>query len=122
MVEDSDFFRQMLVPVLTAAGYAVTSTPSASEALRLRDAGAVFDAIVTDIEMPEMDGLALARAVRAGGPWVGLPIVALTARVAPEDVAAGRLAGFSDHIRKFDRAALTAALERCLRPALAVAA
>ena len=122
VVEDSDFFRQLLVPVLTAAGYAVTSTPSAAEALRLRDTGAVFDAIVTDIEMPEMDGLALARAVRAGGAWVALPIVALTARVAPEDIAAGRAAGFSDHIRKFERAALLAALERCVRPPLAIAA
>ena len=122
VVEDSDFFRQMLVPVLTAAGYAVTSTPSAAEALRLRDTGAAFDAIVTDVEMPEMDGLALARAVRAGGTWVALPIVALTARVAPADIAAGRLAGFSDHIRKFDRAALLAALERCVRPPLAIAA
>jgi two-component system chemotaxis sensor kinase CheA len=66
VVEDSDFFRQLLTPILGAAGYHVTATPSAAEALRLRDAGAAFDVIVSDIVMPDMDGLDFARAVRAG--------------------------------------------------------
>ncbi len=66
VVEDSDFFRQLLVPILGAAGYHVTAVPSAAEALRLREAGAMFDVIVSDIEMPDMDGLDFARAVRAG--------------------------------------------------------
>ena len=72
VVEDSDFFRQLLVPALGAAGFQVTAVASAAEALRLRDAGAMFDAIVSDIEMPDMDGLAFARAHprrrRLGGP------------------------------------------------------
>ena len=69
VVEDSDFFRQLVTPILGAAGYRVTAASSAAEALRLREAGAMFDAIVSDIEMPDMDGLDFARAVRAGGPW-----------------------------------------------------
>ena len=70
VVEDSDFFRQLLVPI-AGAPRAIRSPPraSAAEALRLREAGAMFDAIVSDIEMPDMDGLDFARAVRADGPW-----------------------------------------------------
>ena len=45
----------------------MTAAPSAAEALRLREAGAMFDVIVSDITMPDMDGLDFARAVRAGG-------------------------------------------------------
>ena len=61
LVDDSDFFRQLMVPALNAAGLNVTSVGSGSEALRLRDAGMQFDVIVSDIEMPDMDGLQLAR-------------------------------------------------------------
>ena len=64
VVEDSDFFRQLVTPILGAAGYRVTAAPSAAEALRLREAGAAFDAIVSDISMPDMDGLDFARAVQ----------------------------------------------------------
>ena len=75
--------QRLLPPVagarsLGAAGYRVTAAASAAEALRLRDAGVMFDAIVSDIEMPDMDGLEFARAVRAGGPWADLPMIALT--------------------------------------------
>ena len=68
LVDDSEFFRQLTVPMLGAAGFRVTALASATEALRLRDAGVMFDAIVSDIEMPEMDGVQFARAVRADGP------------------------------------------------------
>ncbi|WP_135465886.1 hybrid sensor histidine kinase/response regulator [Crenalkalicoccus roseus] len=114
VVEDSAFFRNLVVPALGAAGYAVTAVPTAQEALRLRDAGAEFDAIVSDIVMPEVDGLALARAVRQGGAWRDLPMIALSGRCGPEDVAQGREAGFSDYVAKFDRSALLESLQRCL--------
>ena len=78
VVEDSDFFRQLVTPILGAAGYRVTAAASAAEALRLRESGAMFDAIVSDIAMPDMDGLDFARAVRAGGPWAELPMIALS--------------------------------------------
>jgi two-component system chemotaxis sensor kinase CheA len=74
----------------------------------------MFDAIVTDIEMPEMDGFGFARAVREGGPWRDLPLVALTGRVEPADVERGRAAGFTDHLAKYDRDAVLASLRACL--------
>jgi two-component system chemotaxis sensor kinase CheA len=114
VVEDSGFFRQLLVPSLSAAGYRVTAAASAAEALKLRDAGVAFDAILSDIEMPDMNGLEFARAVRESGPWGGLPMIALTGHVEPRDVEAGRDAGFTDYVAKFERDALLASLQQCL--------
>jgi two-component system chemotaxis sensor kinase CheA len=119
LVEDSAFFRNLAVPALSAAGYVVTAVGDAAEALRLRDAGAGFDAILSDITMPGMDGFALARALRAEGPWRDLPLVALTGRAGAEDVERGREAGFTDYVAKFDRAALLDSLAQCLAARLA---
>jgi two-component system chemotaxis sensor kinase CheA len=114
VVEDSAFFRQLLVPSLSAAGYRVSAVASAAEALKLRDAGVGFDAILSDIEMPDMNGLEFARAVRESGAWVGLPMIALTGHVEPRDVEAGRDAGFTDYVAKFERDGLLASLQQCL--------
>jgi two-component system chemotaxis sensor kinase CheA len=119
VVEDSDFFRQLVTPILGASGYRVTAVPSAAEALSLRESGTVFDAIVSDIVMPDMDGLDFARAVRAGGPWSRLPMIALSARTEPADVEAGRDAGFTDYVAKFQREALIASLRQCLAEPIA---
>jgi two-component system chemotaxis sensor kinase CheA len=114
VVEDSTFFRELLVPTLSAAGYEVTAVRDAVEALRLQDAGLMVDAIVSDIEMPEIDGHALVRRIRSGGPWQHLPVIALTGRLGPAHVAAGRDAGFTDYVAKFEREALLRSLKQCL--------
>ena len=119
VVEDSAFFRNLVVPAITAGGYDVMTVTNGREALALRDAEERFDVIVSDIEMPELDGFGLVEAVRAGGIWAELPMIALSARSEPEHVARGRDAGFSDYIGKFDREALLASLRECLQPALA---
>ncbi|MEA2729615.1 MAG: two-component system, chemotaxis family, sensor kinase CheA [Acetobacteraceae bacterium] len=110
LVDDSEFFRQLMVPTLGAAGFRVTAVSSAAEALALRDAGTMFDAIVSDIEMPVMDGIQFARAVRAGGPWAALPLLAMTAHSDMETARLGREAGFTDYVAKFEREALVASL------------
>ena len=110
MVDDNSFFRQLLVPTLSAAGYQVTAVDSAEAAIALRDGGALFDIILSDIDMPEMDGLAFARAVRAGGAWAALPLIALSASTEPADVTAGHAAGFTDYIGKSQRENLLACL------------
>jgi two-component system chemotaxis sensor kinase CheA len=114
VIDDSAFFRHMLVPVLTAAGYEVTAAETADAALRLREQGRRFDAIVSDIEMPGMDGFAFARAVREDPRWAGLPLIALTSRVAEADIHRGREAGFTDYVAKFDRSALLAGIAQVL--------
>ncbi|WP_431282249.1 chemotaxis protein CheW [Humitalea sp. 24SJ18S-53] len=114
VIDDNAFFRHLLVPALSVAGYDVTAVDDAAAALRLRDAGQSFDAIVSDIEMPGMDGLHFAAAVREAGPWRDLPMIALSGRAAPADVARGRDAGFTDYVGKFDREALLRSLADCL--------
>ncbi|MBL6079295.1 chemotaxis protein CheW [Belnapia sp. T18] len=114
LVEDSAFFRNLVIPAIGAAGYDVTAVANAEEALRLREAGLGFDAIISDIAMPGMDGIALARALREGGAWRDLPLIALTGRAEPADIERGRAAGFTDYVAKFDRAALLESLRQCL--------
>ena len=64
VIDDSAFFRNLIAPLLGAANWQVTTAADGNEALKLREAGEVFDLIVSDIEMPGMDGLALANEVR----------------------------------------------------------
>jgi two-component system chemotaxis sensor kinase CheA len=111
LVDDSAFFRNMLSPVLKAAGYAVTAVPTAQEALNLLRNGQRYDALVTDIDMPEMDGFALAEAVRGEPRLSELPIIALSASSSPEAIERGRRVGFHDYVAKFDRQSLIAALK-----------
>jgi two-component system chemotaxis sensor kinase CheA len=119
LIDDSNFFRHLVVPALSAAGFDVTAVESPAEALRLRDAGVAFEALISDIEMPEMDGLSFARNVRASGAWMRLPLVALSSRAEPEDVARGREAGFTDYVAKYDRDALLSSLRECLSSPIA---
>ena len=116
VVEDSDFFRQLVVPILSAAGYEVMAANDGAQALRLREAGLMFDAIVSDIEMPELDGLEFVRRVRAEGAWAELPVIALTANGSAGAEEAGRTAGFTDYVQKLDRDTLLASLRRHLAP------
>jgi two-component system chemotaxis sensor kinase CheA len=119
LIDDSPFFRHLVVPALSAAGFDVTAVESPAEALRLRDAGAAFEALISDIEMPEMDGLSFARNVRASGAWLRLPMIALSSRAEPEDIARGREAGFTDYVAKYDRDALLSSLRECLSSPIA---
>ena len=110
LVDDSPFFRNLLRPVLSVAGYEVTTVDNASDALKMRESGASFDVIISDIEMPEMDGFEFAKAVRSGGPWADIPMVALSAHASEHDFERGREVGFSEYVAKFDRDALVATL------------
>jgi two-component system chemotaxis sensor kinase CheA len=119
LVEDSAFFRNLAGPALSSAGFDVVSVGGGRDALHLREAGERFDAVISDIDMPDLDGHALARAIREGGAWAELPLIALSGRARPEDIERGRAAGFSDYVAKFDRDALVASLRGCLQPGIA---
>ena len=111
LVDDSAFFRDMLAPLIKAAGYQVVAVGSAAEALDVLRSGTQFDLVVTDIEMPEMDGFALAEAVRGMPSTAELPIIALSAMVSSEAIERGRAVGFHDFVAKFDRTGLIAAIK-----------
>lgn len=114
LVDDSPFFRNMLTPLLSMAGYIVTTMESPIDALKLCDDGAKFDLIVSDIEMPDMDGFEFAAKVRKSGKWNNTPMIALTSHTAPQDLTRGQNSGFTDYIPKFDREILLSALSRNL--------
>jgi len=111
LVDDSAFFRELLAPLIKAAGYRVVAAASAADALAALKSDARFDLIVTDIEMPDMDGFALAEAVRDMPAAAAVPIIALATMVSAETVERGRAAGFHDFVAKFDRAGLVAAIK-----------
>ncbi len=114
VVDDSPFFRNLLQPLLTVAGYDVVCVESADAALELCDAGEDFDVIISDIEMPGMNGFEFARKVTADSRWSKTPIVALSSFSNPSDLARGREAGFKDYVAKTDREALLSTLHDTL--------
>ncbi|MBQ8106393.1 MAG: hybrid sensor histidine kinase/response regulator [Afipia sp.] len=111
LVDDSAFFRNMLAPVLKAAGYRVTVAQNGHEGLSVLRSGNQFDVILTDIEMPDMNGFEFAEAIRADRKMESMPIIALSSVVSPAAIERGRQAGFHDYVAKFDRPGLIAALK-----------
>ena len=114
VVDDSSFFRNLLTPLLTAGGYDVTAVDSATAALGLCDDGQDYDVIVSDIEMPEMNGFEFAETVRRESRWHDTPIIALSSFQSSSDLERGRAAGFNDYVAKTDRDALLVALHTLL--------
>jgi two-component system chemotaxis sensor kinase CheA len=112
LVDDSPFFRNLLTPILGVAGFDVTTADSGADAIALREKGKMFDILITDIEMPEMDGFEFAQAVRAAGEWKNLPLIALSSHATDKDLDRGRNVGFDDYVAKFDRDALLQTLQQ----------
>ena len=111
LVDDRLFFRDMLAPLLTAAGYRVTTASSARDALFLLAKGATFSAVITDTDMPDMDGYTLAQEIKREPRHKTLPIIALAAHAAPIIMAAAAASGMCGVVGKFDRATLLAMLK-----------
>jgi signal transduction histidine kinase/ActR/RegA family two-component response regulator len=86
LVDDEPLVRTVLAEGLAAHGFAVRAAGSGAEALDLLDAGEAVDAMVTDLSMPAMDGLALIREARERRP--ALPCLLLTGFAAEAEGAA----------------------------------
>ena len=114
LVDDSPFFRNMITPLLNIEGYDVTPMESAVDALKLCDDGAYFDLIISDIEMPEMDGFQFAEKIKDGSSWQETPIVALTSHTNPQDIDRGKSVGFNKYVPKFDRDTLLSTISKTL--------
>ena len=97
-------------------GHSTTVAPDGRQALeRLKDAA--FDLVLMDVQMPEMDGFAAARAIRDRERNTGkhIPIVAMTAHAMKGDEERCREAGMDDYVSKpATRQALADAIERVL--------
>ena len=110
LVDDSAFFLRLLAPKLAISGYEVIEALGGGEALALHDRGIDVDVIVSDIEMPEMNGYAFAEAVHSGGRWANVPMIALSSRLTEQSLERGRNAGFASFVPKARRDELFDAL------------
>lgn len=113
LVDDSFVAREMERRLLEDAGFQVVTAASAEEALS-RLAESPVDCLITDVEMPGVDGFALTRQVRAMPAFVHLPIVVVSTRDRPEDRLEGLLAGADAYLTKqrLDAAELVKLLRR----------
>lgn len=101
LADDSPYNRKAVAAYLKDAGAAVAEADHGESALAQLGGPTGFDAALLDIEMPGMDGLQAARAIRqAGQPWSGLPLVAMTAHADQKTMAAALAAGMNGFLVK----------------------
>ncbi|HEY5959586.1 MAG TPA: chemotaxis protein CheW, partial [Polyangiaceae bacterium] len=104
IVEDSRFFRERLVEFTREAGYDILVAEDGLEGLATleRNASAI-DLVITDIEMPHLDGFEFTRRLRMDARFHTLPVIAVTSLMGEEAEERGRLAGITEYLIKLDR-------------------
>lgn len=99
VVDDAPDVTEMIATLIRFAGYEVTTALSATEAFDAAR-GDHFDAVVSDIGMPGMNGYQLAEALRALPEYARTPLVAVTGFTMYDDRERARLSGFNDFLSK----------------------
>lgn len=113
-VDDSASMRQMVTFTLRGAGYDVTEAKDGAEALNLAK-GKQFNLVLTDVNMPNMDGITLTRELRALPNYKFTPILTLTTESGADKKAAGKAAGATGWIVKpFNPDQLLATIKKVL--------
>ncbi len=97
-VDDSASVRQMVRFTLISAGYAVIEAVDGRDALT--KVTAAVNMVITDLNMPNLDGLGLIRGLRANPACKGLPIIMLTTESQPARKLEGKAAGATGWIVK----------------------
>lgn len=113
-VDDSGSLRQMVVFSLKAAGYQVTEAVDGVDALAKANAQ-IFDLVLTDQNMPNMDGLTLIRALRGLPAYARVPILMLTTEFSDDMKSKGKAAGANGWLVKpFDPQRLTEVVKKVI--------
>jgi two-component system chemotaxis sensor kinase CheA len=112
-VDDAQFFRELAGGYLKNANYEVATAVNGAEALRILETE-VFDLVVSDIEMPVMDGWTFAQSVRQNVSWNTMPLLALTTLNSTESREKAKQCGYDGYQVKLDRGELLAAVEELL--------
>lgn len=113
-VDDSASIRQAIKIALSGEGYAVTEAVNGQDGLDKSSAGG-FDLIVTDLNMPVMDGLAMIRELRKRPAGAGVPILFLTTESDAEIKAQAKAAGATGWLTKpFDPEQLVRVVKKVL--------
>lgn len=114
-VDDSVSMRQLVTATLESAGYAVTTAEDGNRAFDVALKCEQFDLVLSDVNMPSMDGIHLVEKLRAVPNYRLVPIVMLTTESSAEMKAKARAAGATGWIVKpFDPERLVSALGRVL--------
>ena len=100
VVDDSPTMRQMVAFTLTSAGYQVVEAGNGKEAVGKVNGGAKPDLVVTDLNMPEMDGITLIKEIRKMPALKFTPILMLTTEAPDDKKKAGQAAGATGWIVK----------------------
>ena len=100
IVDDSPTMRQMVAFTLTNAGFTVVEAQDGKDAVNKVAGGGKMDIVVTDLNMPEMDGIALIKELRKLNAFRFTPILMLTTESAAEKKQAGKEAGATGWIVK----------------------
>ena len=110
LAEDNEANQMVATELLGRLGIALDIAGNGREAIAMAQAApAKYTAILMDMQMPELDGLAATRALRADPRFATMPIIAMTANAMKVDLDACLAAGMNDHITKpIDRRALLA--------------
>ncbi|MGK0290996.1 MAG: two-component system chemotaxis sensor kinase CheA [bacterium] len=111
LVEDTPFFLTLVREYLTSIGYTVTTAIDGVKALELLNEK-TFDVVLSDIEMPNMDGWGLIRSIRAQDKWKDLPVIALTSFNDETQIQAGKKAGFNDWLVKLNKEKIVTCLDK----------
>lgn len=101
VVDDSPLTRELLVSLLESVGYHVVQAIDGGQAFELLNREAV-DIVVTDLEMPRVDGLELTRRLKSHGTLRTLPVVIVTTRGSEADRRRGMEAGADGYVTKGD--------------------
>jgi two-component system chemotaxis sensor kinase CheA len=114
VVEDSFTVRELQKSILQAAGYRVASARDGRDALDVLERDDEIELVLTDLEMPELDGLGLTRAIRADAARAALPVVIVTSLASDDDRRRGIDAGADAYMSKksFDQHALLETVQR----------
>lgn len=100
VVDDSETVRQVLQLTLSNAGFDVVEAVDGVDAMEKLTAAPDVDMVITDLNMPNIDGLELIKKIRSVGNYRFTPIVMLTTESSEEKKQAGRDAGASGWIVK----------------------
>ena len=111
LVEDTPLFQIMIKEYLKSVGFQVTLAENGQvgfECLQKND----YDIVLSDIEMPVLDGFGLIKKIRSNKDWDNLPVVAVTSLNDAKTVQSGFDAGFTDWMVKLDKPKILSAIQK----------
>ncbi|MEE8430395.1 MAG: chemotaxis protein CheW [Candidatus Desulfatibia sp.] len=114
--EDSNFFRNQVKDFIEDIGYNVIEAEDGMIAWNLlQEHAEKIDLVITDIEMPNLDGYDLTTKIRHDKRFAGLPIIAVTSMAGDEEIAKGKVVGINEYQIKLDREKLIDSIHHYLQ-------